>query len=76
MAVPHRAVSALRPLGALLLIGALLALVECETITERCQKEYPGDPAATKACFSAVLQQENAQQNQRDREDFRARGGG
>jgi hypothetical protein len=76
VAVPHRAASAPRLLGAFLSIGVLVGLAGCESITEKCQKEYPGDSAAADACFRAVLQQENTQQNQQDREDYRGRGGG
>jgi hypothetical protein len=65
-----------RRIAVLLTVGALLALVGCESIQEKCRKEYPADPAAAESCFRAVLQRENELQNQRDREDFRRSGGG
>jgi hypothetical protein len=65
-----------RRIAAPLALGALLVLAGCETIEERCQKQYPADPAAVQGCVRAVFQRENEQQNQRDREDFRRSGGG
>jgi hypothetical protein len=65
-----------RRIAVVLTVGALLALAGCETIKERCQKEYPADPAAQESCVRAVFQRENELQNQRDREDFRRAGGG
>jgi hypothetical protein len=57
-------------------LGPLLALAACQTIDEKCQRQYPAAAAGAAACVRAALQHENAQMNQRDREEFRARGGG
>ncbi|MBV8119611.1 MAG: hypothetical protein JO081_06715 [Alphaproteobacteria bacterium] len=56
-------------------LGLLLALGGC-SLSSECRKAGPPDSAPYNACISAILQQQNELQNQRDRWDWRGRDNG
>jgi hypothetical protein len=58
-----------RAAAAMLTVAALLALAGCQSPREACQKAHPTDPSAANACFQAVLQRQNQQENYQDTRD-------
>jgi hypothetical protein len=60
---------AMRRVALLLTVASLLALTGCESLQEKCRKEYPASEAGYESCRHAVLQRENEQQDWQDERD-------
>jgi hypothetical protein len=62
-----------RGLAIVAAVAVLLALTGCQSPLDACRKAHPADPAAARACFQTVLQQQNARLDRLHASEYRGR---